>query len=64
MRYLLLPGLLLLCGCSTVMEPAATAPETTEGKIVQKYDNVIVSRLLRIIDGDTFACDRGNFKSI
>ncbi len=57
MKYLLLLGLLLICGCSTVTEPAATAPETTEGKIVQKYADVTVSRLLRIIDGDTFACD-------
>ena len=57
MRYLLLFGLLLQCGCSTVTEPVATAPETTEGKITQKYANVTVSRLLRVIDGDTFACD-------
>ena len=57
MRYLLLLGLLLLCGCSTVTEPAATAPETTEGKITPKYANVTISRLLRVIDGDTFACD-------
>ncbi|MBS5529943.1 thermonuclease family protein [bacterium] len=57
LKYLLLLGLLLLCGCSTVTEPVATAPETTEGKITQKYANVTVSRLLRVIDGDTFACD-------
>lgn len=31
--------------------------ETTEGKTVQKYADVTVSRLLRVIDGDTFACD-------
>lgn len=57
MKYLLLLGLLLLCGCSTLTEPAATTPETTEGKITQQYANVTISRLLRIIDGDTFACD-------
>ena len=57
MKYLLLLGLLLLCGCSTLTEPTATAPETTEGKITQKYADVTVSRLLRVIDGDTFACD-------
>ena len=57
MKYLLLLGLLLLCGCSTVTESATTVPETTEDKITQQYANVTISRLLRIIDGDTFACD-------
>jgi nuclease (SNase domain protein) len=57
MRYQLLLGLLLLCGCLTVTEPTVTASEITEGKIVQKYADVKVSRLLRVIDGDTFACD-------
>ena len=57
MKHLLLLGLLLLCGCSTVTEPAATASKITEGKTIPKYADVTVSRLLRVIDGDTFACD-------
>jgi endonuclease YncB( thermonuclease family) len=57
MKNLLLLGLLLLCGCSNVNESVATTPETTEDKIVQKYADVKVSRLLRVIDGDTFAVD-------
>ena len=67
MKHLLLLGLLLLYGCSTVSEvpapaitatePTLTATEKTEGKIVRKYADVTVSRLLRVIDGDTFACD-------
>lgn len=56
-HLLLLSALFLLCGCSTMTEPAATAPETIEGKITPKYANVTISRLLRVIDGDTFACD-------
>ena len=52
-RLLLLFGLLLLCGCSTV-KPAT---ETPEGKFAQKYADVTVSHLLRVIDGDTFVCD-------
>lgn len=43
-RILLLLGLLLLCGCST--------PQSE-----QRYPDVKVSRLLRVIDGDTFRCD-------
>ena len=43
-RILLLLGLLLLCGCSM--------PQSK-----QPYPDVKVSRLLRVIDGDTFACD-------
>lgn len=43
-RILLLLGLLLLCGCST--------PQSE-----RLYPDVKVSRLLRVIDGDTFACD-------
>lgn len=56
-RLLLLSGLFLLCGCATVTEPTPMVSETTEGKTVQKYADVTVSRLLRVIDGDTFACD-------
>ncbi|MPM77612.1 hypothetical protein SDC9_124619 [bioreactor metagenome] len=57
MKHLLLFGLLLLCGCSTVMEcsaPAVTALETPAGK---KYADVTVSRLLRVVDGDTILVD-------
>ena len=43
-QILLLLGLFLLCGCSTPQ------PE-------RLYPDVKVSRLLRIIDGDTFRCD-------
>ena len=43
-RILLLLGLFLLCGCST--------PQSE-----QRYPDVKVSRLLRVIDGDTFRCD-------
>jgi len=57
MKNLLFLGLLLLCGCSTVTKPAATVPETVEDKFVQKYADVKISRLLRVIDGDTFVCD-------
>lgn len=57
MKNLLFLGLLLLCGCSTVTKPAATVPETSEDKFVQKYADVKISRLLRVIDGDTFVCD-------
>lgn len=54
MKNLILLGLLLLCGCAT--EPTAV-PKSTEGKIVQKYADVKVSRLLHVVDGDTFRCD-------
>ena len=43
---LLLLGILLLVGC-------ATHPQTQD----KLYPDVKVSRLLRVIDGDTFACD-------
>ena len=43
---LLLFGILLLVGC-------ATQPQTQD----KLYPDVKVSRLLRVIDGDTFACD-------
>ena len=43
---LLLFGILLLAGC-------ATHPQTQD----KLYPDVKVSRLLRVIDGDTFACD-------
>ena len=44
---LLLFGTMLLAGCSVI--------EPTSGH--QLYPDVTVSRLLRVIDGDTFACD-------
>lgn len=40
----LLPILFLLCGCSVVDRN-------------RPYPDVTVSRILRVIDGDTFACD-------
>ena len=43
---LVLFGILLLAGC-------ATHPQTQD----KLYPDVKVSRLLRVIDGDTFACD-------
>ena len=43
---LLLFGILLLTGC-------VTHPQTQD----KLYPDVKVSRLLRVIDGDTFACD-------
>ena len=43
---LVLFGILLLAGC-------ATQPQTQD----KLYPDVKVSRLLRVIDGDTFACD-------
>ena len=43
---LLLLGILLLAGCATHLQ--------TQDKL---YPDVKVSRLLRVIDGDTFACD-------
>lgn len=57
MKYLLLLGLLLICGCSTVTEHAAPVATATETPAEKKYADVTVSRLLRVIDGDTFACD-------
>ncbi|MPM91902.1 hypothetical protein SDC9_139036 [bioreactor metagenome] len=47
-KLLLLAGVLFLAGCSTI-------PDQTESS--KLYPDVIVSRLLRVIDGDTFACD-------
>lgn len=44
--FLLLFGILLLAGC-------ATHPQAQD----KLYPDVKVSRLLRVIDGDTFACD-------
>ena len=44
--FLLLFGILLLAGC-------ATHPRTQD----KLYPDVKVSRLLRVIDGDTFRCD-------
>ena len=44
--FLLLFGILLLAGC-------ATHPRTQD----KLYPDVKVSHLLRVIDGDTFACD-------
>ena len=43
---LVLFGILLLAGC-------ATQPQTQD----KLYPDVKVSHLLRVIDGDTFACD-------
>ncbi len=58
MKYLLFLGLLLLCGCSTLMEtkpdPIAFIPEEHPTK---KYADVTVSKLIRVYDGDTFIVD-------
>ena len=47
-------GILLLIGCSVI-------PEPTDSQMVEKssklYPDVIVSRLRKVIDGDTFRCD-------
>lgn len=43
-KLFLLLNLLLLCGCTAVDSE-------------KTYPDVTVSRLLRVIDGDTFACD-------
>ncbi|MEI3040859.1 MAG: thermonuclease family protein [Victivallales bacterium] len=50
-RILFLLGLFLLCGCST--------PQSK-----QPYPDVKVSRLLRVIDGDTFRCDINEHSAI
>lgn len=50
---LLLFGILLLTGC-------VTHPQTQD----KLYPDVKVSRLLRIIDGDTFACDINEHSAI
>lgn len=50
---LLLFGILLLAGC-------ATHPQTQD----KLYPDVKVSRLLRVIDGDTFACDINEHSAI
>ena len=44
---------LLLTGCFSATETAI--PETVKSS--KRYPDVTVSRLLRVIDGDTFACD-------
>lgn len=44
-------GILFFAGCTT---PEATNPQMESSKL---YPDVKVSRLLRVIDGDTFACD-------
>lgn len=49
---LLLFGILLLAGCATAPE---SATETAENS--KLYPDVTVTRLLRVIDGDTFRCD-------
>ncbi len=53
MQKLLFPSLviLLLAGCT-----ATSRPETPVASS-KRYPDVTVSRLLRVIDGDTFACD-------
>jgi len=48
----LMLGILLLAGCTTISE--ATNPQTENPKL---YPDVKISRLLRVIDGDTFVCD-------
>ncbi len=50
---LLLFGILLLTGC-------VTHPQTQD----KLYPDVKVSRLLRVIDGDTFACDINEHSAI
>ena len=50
---LLLFGILLLTGC-------VTHPQTQD----KLYPDVKVSRLLRVIDGDTFACDINEHSTI
>ena len=47
-------GILLLTGCTTT--PDTTTPEAVEASS-KLYPDVTVTRLLRVIDGDTFACD-------
>ena len=49
----LILGVLLLTGCTTMPN---TTPEAVEASS-KLYPDVTVTRLLRIIDGDTFACD-------
>ena len=51
--FLLLVGILLLAGC-------ATHPQIQD----KLYPDVKVSRLLRVIDGDTFACDINEHSAI
>ena len=46
-------GILFLAGCTTMPETAN--PQTVENS--KLYPDVKVTRLLRVIDGDTFACD-------
>lgn len=53
-KLLFLIGILLLAGCSTT--PDTTTPEVVEASS-KRYPDVIVTRLLHVIDGDTFACD-------
>ena len=55
MRKLLFLALsiLLLAGCATTSEPT-NSPTMESSKL---YPDVKVTRLLRVIDGDTFACD-------
>ena len=48
----LMLGILFLAGCTTTSK---TTTETVEN--FKLYPDVKVSRLLRVIDGDTFACD-------
>ena len=53
-KLLFLIGILLLAGCTT--PPDTTTPEVVEAS-PKRYPDVKASRLLRVIDGDTFACD-------
>ena len=58
---LLTLGILLLAGCKA--EPEITKPETASPQAVEvaksskPYPDVTVTRLLKVIDGDTFRCD-------
>lgn len=51
-KLLFLIGILLLAGCTTISEESNTNTENSK-----LYPDVKISRLLRVIDGDTFACD-------
>ena len=59
-RLFLVCGILLLTGCKA--EPEITEPETGSPQAVEVakssklYPDVTVTRLLKVIDGDTFRC--------
>lgn len=58
-KLLFLIGILLLAGCTAIPE---TTMETVESS--KLYPDVKVTRLLRVIDGDTFACDINEHSAI